>query len=363
MTESDSSQEFDAQAWLDDLERAGEEHRQVVQLRPTGDVLGPLLAEIARSSQRILNLARVHYCLAAGMSPTQTYAWKPATGSIAEQDVSRWDAPTVAFSASPDLQSTHWLDTNPIRNPTVRAIEHLTRCSNTALDHLAAVGDLLAIEGGALRAPLTLTRTVLEAASVACFLTDLDVGPQERLRRAMNVHFNDVKEGANFTGDAEISERLLTELDELREFAIQLGFSVTPHNRKRWTPPVIHGDGETRPASAMSMAELLLPGIGRTTYRSLSAVAHSYRPPIHIAGEHAIWIEVDSWQRTEGIAWHLIAPLLAVDEMLKRLQAYLGWEIGSDKAVFEEVIKALMIAGGLRDQEIREHLGLPPRNT
>lgn len=240
----DGSDSFDAQAFLERLEKSGGEHARVVEQRPGKEQVadafqkfGSLLYEWGDTSRRIAALSVLE-------DPDQTYIWVPHFDSLAHGDFGALEPKIASFCAAEERLSYHWLDTNPTRNPAHWGIDFLRRCFHTVIDSVTAIGVLVAT-GQHVRAPLTLTRSVIEAAATGCFIIDGSVGREERVRRILNLHFAQVKESllesassGNDVTDAQ------AELDELMLFAKHCGYALKRYQPGGWFPPTIASKGQ-----------------------------------------------------------------------------------------------------------------------
>lgn len=357
MTGDRKEESLDVEDLLANLAANAAEHQRVVAQRPDDAALSRSLIDLSAIIHKWVYLHREQACVAAGKAPTQTYAWIPTVGSPADADIETWEAPTRTFVKRHSPVATHWLETNPARNPTKRSLDHIARCFNTATDHLAAIGLLLGEDRGPMRSPITLSRSVLESSAIACFLTDTAVDARERLRRSLNVHFADLKETANEGAGDDTASGALGEIDELTTFATDLGFEVRLKKPSDWTPNVILGDGRNRADSARAMVDAVLPGgVGVTMWRSMSAVAHSNASQLYIPDEYTLRENVRPWQRTESIAWHVVPSLLVFRELCIRLENYLSWDFADWSDILERVILLWSIGAGMHDDDIRRRL-------
>jgi hypothetical protein len=115
--EEQTSGEFDAQAWLEQLHQGVREQTAVAAQRPTGEQLSVSLGQIADQLYEWTELQRLHACQLNGVDPEQTHRWVPLTGSLAAQDVGDFEIQTERFvTASKSLSGSHWWPTNPTRN-------------------------------------------------------------------------------------------------------------------------------------------------------------------------------------------------------------------------------------------------------
>lgn len=355
--ERDQAASFDAVAFMKKLEQARAEKRQVVARRPKQK---RLVKALLRSSEILYTLTDTHRKIAAlegGADPAETYEWFPRPGSLAFEDRIRSEPGVKAFIESESPKQLIWLDTNPTRNSTAWAIDFIRRCLHSIVDDLSAIA-VLSLYSEHIRAPITLSRSVLEAASLACFLSDPGATPEERLRRTLNLRFSELKEASNEVRDRADEFDYDAELLELGSYANAIGFVVKGGKQGSHQPPMILGPGTARADSARLMVDAVLPdGLGRSMWRSLSAVAHSRDSGTVLPDEYSLPHEIEGWRRFEAVAWHAIPALLVVHEMVQRLQLFLGWDFTDWLDMFENVVSAWSVGGGLADSQIRDALG------
>lgn len=351
---------FDAAAFLAKLERSGREREQVAARRPSRDDLAESLGPFAGFLYEAVETTRKLEEAKRGLVPGRSYAWLPAADSPADGDVN-FLAPLVdQYCQQFKPSGTHWLETNPTRNPAAWSVVFLRRVFFTVIDHMRALAELVGT-GAHLRAPIVLSRTLLEASSVGSFIIDTEVEPRERLRRILNLHLEELKEASNATA-GELREQYEGNIDELLTFARHCKLPAASYRPERFQPPSLPGPTSSRSESASRMVDIALPDVGRDMYRSLSAVAHSRDSRTLLPDEYTLPHEIVDWRRTESAAWHSIAPLFVVKLLVERTAAYLGWTaLDSWATSFEVVITQWSIAGGLADEQIRSALGLEPQ--
>jgi hypothetical protein len=349
---------FDAEQFVAKLQRATEEHARVVARRPTGEKLADALSEAARLLYEWTDAARLKACDARGIDPRQSYAWAPLDGSVAHSDHAETEPGIAKFCAGTKLTASYWLDTNPIRNPTTWAIDYLTRCFHTVIDDLAGIADLVK-QSERLRAPITLSRSVMEAGATGCFIADTTVDTHERLRRSLNLHLAEVKEASNERRGTPDRDPLEIELQELMSFAQDSGFALDRYRPNDILPPRIRPDSG-RHDSASSIIDRVLPGIGTTMWRSMSAVAHARDSQFLIPDAYGLPHELKPWQRVESVAWHTLPSVLVVRELGQHLERYLGWSFEPFSSLWDAVAMHWSRAAGLDDKRIRAELGLDP---
>lgn len=355
----DRDQPFDAADFIAKLQRGVAEQAAVAARRPSGEQLAGSLHEASKHLCAWTEQWRMKACLLKGKDPTQTYEWLPLDDSEAGADKDAAAPLIAAYCASDQLSSHHWLDTNPTRNPASWAIDYLARCFHTVVDNLEGIATL--IEGSErLRAPITLSRSVLEAAAMGCFVTSKAVDGRERLRRSLNLHFAQTKESSNERVGADDQGDYETELIELIGFAESAGFEVARYRRDGVQPPVIRPPTGSND-SARSIIDAVLPGIGTSMWRSMSAVAHARSSQVLIPDEYALPHEVKPWQRVESVAWHTLPSILVVRELCLHVETYLGWDFEPWSDHWEQVAGQWAVAAGLDDARIRRELGFVPR--
>lgn len=347
--------EFAAEAMIAELARSRAEHAQVVAQRPTGGQLGDSLHRFAELLYETLNEKRESAIADLGLASLDTHAWFPRPNSVGAADIEANQKVVERFLAASPTDA-HWLDTNPDRNPTSWGLGFVARAVYTVVDHLDAIARLISIEEH-VRSPVTLARTALEAASTACFLLDPGTTSQERLRRTLNLQFEEAKEDSN-GWESGSSERVECEtlLEELIAFSRLAGLDVQRYRPGRHHPPVIGGDGESD--ATRQLVERVLPGFGLDAWRSMSAVAHSRRSTTLYLHEYALPHRSARWQRVESTAWHTVPVLIVVQELCKRLAEYLEWDLGDWNEAFELLCTQWAAGAGQFDEQIRRSLGL-----
>ncbi|KRF34188.1 hypothetical protein ASG94_15805 [Nocardioides sp. Soil805] len=170
------------------------------------------------------------------------------------------------------------------------------------------------------------------------------------------------KEASNERRGSEEQEECEAELAELVDFAGFAGFDLNRYKSSDLLPPRIKPpDG--RHDSASSIIESVLPGVGITMWRSMSAVAHSRRSHLLIYGEYTLPHEMKPWQRVESVAYHTLPGILVVRELGDRLQRYLGWNYQPWPDLWDAVATQWSVAAGMDDARIRRDLGLSPNPT
>jgi hypothetical protein len=360
VSSTNGSSGFDAETFFARLAQSGAEHAQIVEQRPGNEAVanafqqfGSLLYEWGDVSRRIAAHSVVE-------DPDRTYAWFPHFDSLAHGDFGALEPMIESFCGAEERLSYHWLDTNPTRNPASWGIDFLQRCFHTVIESVTAIGALVAT-GQHLRAPLTLARSVVEAGATGCFIIDATVEREERVRRILNLHFAQVKEqllesgsSGNETADAQ------AELDELILFAEHCGYRLKRYQPGGWFPPTIASTGRQPTDSTRAIIDQVLPGLGSSIWRNLSAVAHGRAAQLLVPDEFVLPHLLKDWQRTESVAWHGMAALVVVKELCVRIENYLGWGFAEMSEVVDDLVKLCFVAGGLADERIREGLGLPP---
>lgn len=348
---------LDIEAMLEQLHRGKRERELVASKRPTASELADALRQLADLIYNGFELERVNACTAKGLDPRATYSWQPRAESWAEKDAAFVEELLGTFVKDRDLVTLEFAETNPFRSSIVWGIGLLAQAVQTAVDHLHGIADALE-SGRTIRAPLTMSRTVLEAAATGCFISDATVDSRERLRRTHNLRMEDMKEGANHRSDDENTD-YLAGLEELVRFASTCGFEVRRPRFSHSAPTIPPPNGERE--AVRFLVERILPGVGLSTYRMLSTVAHC-RPNVGdvLPDDYALPHEIDVWRKAEKIAWYVIPALIAVREMTERVAAYLGWDDHEIGRTIYQVLDFISVGAGWKDAQIREFLGLPP---
>jgi hypothetical protein len=220
---------------------------------------------------------------------------------------------------------------------------------------------VLTSTGRHLRAPLILVRSVVEAAATGCFVLDTRVSERERLRRVLNLHLAQTKEALLESAGLDHSSHYADELEELMAFAVSCGFTLRRYQPDRWASPQISADDEQSVDSTRAVIEDVLPGVGSSIWRNLSAIAHSRGAATVLHDDFSRAQELPEWQRTEVIARHGLAALVLLREFCVRLEAYLGWDFASRTGSIDTLIEKCVVAAGMADDDLRAQLGLSPR--
>lgn len=282
-------------------------------------------------------------CAAAGVNPRDTYAWNPSSGSPAEADAEFVDDLLSEYTVAHELVSLEFAETNPFRNSVIWGIGLLAQCVRTAVDRLYGIADCLD-SSRTIRAPLTMSRTVLEAAATACFVSEPDLDHRERLRRAHNLRMEDKREGANHRDESDAADYLQS-LAELVSFAEHSDLKVRMSRLAHEAPQIPPESNERE--SIRELIERTLPGAGLSTYRNLSVVAHC-RPSVGdiLPGDYSLHHEVAVWRKTEKIASYLLPTLISVHAMAGRVAQYLGWDDHQIQTTIEKVADFISISAG-----------------
>lgn len=350
---------FDAEAFVARLQKATEEHALVTAQRPAAEQLSLWLGKGAEMLDNAVELLRNIAVLLHDQDPDSTGTWPPNPVSVGATDRGTYERSIASFVASHAPQATHWLDTNPHRNPVLWATGYLRRSYYTIIDCFAGISGLLGREGSFhLRAPIVLARSAFECAAWGAYVTDPDIDANERLRRILNLHFEEVQESLNAGASAEDDDRGRA---DLIAYAQHCGFTVKT-GRQPWMAPVILAPNRNAPDSARHVIDQILPGVGVDMWRSMSAVAHGRSAQVVIPDEHSRPSDLKAWQRVESISWHTLPALLLTQELCSHTEAYLGWETREWGEELQPVAAAFGIAAGLRDAEIRQGLGLGSRS-
>lgn len=347
---------FDAEDFVRRLMASAAEQRRIVALRPTAEDVSRSLRAGADLFYRALTLLRQQNLLLLGQDPQTQSAWPPAASSPAAVDCSHYESLVKEFVASEQPEGTHWLETNPLRNPLLWGSDHLRRALYTVTDCLGGIARLVGHDGHHLRAPIVLARTAFEVAAWGAFVVEPSIDRQERLRRTLNLQFAELKEIANANPNRDEDRHELGEFIAFGKFA---GFDVR-YKPDRHSPPVIRQAGRSESDSAGRVIEQILPRVGRDMWRSLSAVAHGRSAPMMIPDEVTPPDQIAEWQRLESVAWHTMPALLTTQQVCLHIEAYWGWETREWAEALNPLAVTLATAAGLHDAEIRAHLGLDP---
>ena len=214
------------------------------------------------SSDPFADLASSTEAFATEFREFMTRNQRPAPGSPAESE------------SQGEPFAGDWAD-RPSSDIFATAYLSATSCT----DHLLGLTDVLRSRN-ALFSAYTLTRGVVEAAALGCYLTDPDIDGKERVRRTMNYRLDALCEQTWLFKDMH-GEYAAEKLDETRQrisdfarSARQHGFDFHDMNGKGRAAHI----GPAQPA-AMTLISLAVdkdvPELGRMYQRLLSATAHS----------------------------------------------------------------------------------------
>lgn len=270
---------LDAEEIIRRIQRGTIEAELVAQQRPDGVALGESLAGMSELLYKVVHATRSIAHLERGENPDDSWTWATGDSSVAASDAAWVDELLAYYCAENDLTTLLFADTNPHRNTAAWGLGFIARCFHTTTDHLAAISALVSTSAH-LRAPITLSRTVLEATATACYITDTRVDRTERLRRTLNLRFSELKETANERANDDPDGDEHAQIAELIQFATTAGFVVARYDRSGYLAPVIFGEKRRRADSARLVVDEVLPGgVGLSMYRSMSAIAHSTGRP------------------------------------------------------------------------------------
>ncbi len=339
------------------IQRGALEAELVAQQRPDGVALGESLAGMSQLLYDLVHATRSVAHLERGEDPDDSWTWAADDTSVAASDTAWVDELLTKYCAENDLKTLLFADTNPHRNTSAWGLGFLARCFHTATDHLAAISALVATSAH-LRAPITLSRTVLEASATACYLADARVDRAERLRRSLNLRFSELKETANERAGDDPDGDEHAQISELIAFARSAGYVVAKYDPRGYMAPVILGENRRRADSVRLVVDEVLPnGLGLSMYRSMSAIAHSRDSIFLMPDDYQLPDKVKPWQRTHSVAWHTLPALLVIHELCVRLERFLGWDMAGTADMIETVAIHWSIGAGQQDAAIRASLG------
>lgn len=259
---------------------------------------------------------------------------RPASGSPAdkESDGEPWAAEWSAHPAR-DLIATVLMQ------------------SWSCADHMKAIGHALS-RRETIASLYTLTRGGAEAASILCYLSASAIDPLERVRRLMNYNLAALQEDramlAPFSGDdaGRKAARHLEKEQAIARSAQQYGLAF----KKSSKPYVASHVGEQQP-SAMKLIDQCAsrtPGVGATSYRLLSSVAHGQmhglsrfllRAPVPAEpGKVVTQMSLSA----HDAALHLLAGPLCVSTVVEDLRWYFGW----DTEALDPAVTAMLYTWG-----------------
>jgi hypothetical protein len=219
-------------------------------------------------------------------------------------------------------------------------------------DHLKVAGTVLAGHLG-VASLYTLTRGAAESAVIACYLSEPEIDPLERVRRLMNHNLSALREDLNMLSRlpgkdaATRAARHRAQEEAIERTAREVGLPF--HRQKKPFSPCCLG---TKTPSAMTLIDkYALPVPGAGTYQQLlSSVAHGQlhglsrflmRAPTP-AEPGKVIIQMNLTDRDAAL--HLMPGPLCVSTLVEHLRWYLGWDT---EALDPDVIAMLHVWGRL----------------
>jgi hypothetical protein len=328
---------------FEELLQLAQESAAISAMRATPEETASALAQLVDSLYQWANASGTAH--RSGTHPL----WQPAAGSVAMTDHAEVEDRTVEFCDGASLHSDIWIGTNPARNVTWWSMDAIRRCVMSCVGALSGAATLLPVPGQ-VRAPIILARAALEALSVIRQLADVDATSDERLRRSLNMRFDEV-----WSAERGLPSDDRTTTDELVTFAKHLGFDVDYNKRKRGGPDIPRADKKQESAGAS--IEAMLPGLGSQFWTIQSAVAHSNASNIFVPDEWTALHEVSIQMQARGSSLHLDSVVSSLQKTLPHLSAYTGWPKFPDDEALSTCRTALNSCAGGDDDRIRAVLG------
>lgn len=331
--------DFDAEALFAQMEESRVREAAIAAERPSAEIMGMMLDHAAKVLNAHLSLRRIEALIALDDEEAKEFDFHPTAGSPADADL-RWGASLSAF------------EENPIRI----TLDLIQRLAASTADHLEGLAHLTSATT-LVRAPISLARSALEAAATAAYLVDLDVTREDRLRRALNLRLAELGEAryehADDDGD---DDEVAWHEKEIAEIAVGVaGLNMKVKNaacRSRGLPSIHPKD------STQTMIQAILEkDVGSTVWRSMSAVAHSREAMMLIIIDALDARSGNEQWRARDLASNCMPALMAVDHLMPRLGAYLGWDMNDAWDDEDQILLNVWHAGsGGHDEAIRRKL-------
>lgn len=202
-------------------------------------------------------------------------------------------------------------------------------------DHLAGTAILLEAKR-CIPSLYTLARASAEAAVIACYLSEVNIDPLERIRRNMNCNLDGLCQDLNMLGrfnssdaKARVTEHK-TKVSEYKHFADHYGFEFKQQDRYR---SAFMGE---KPKSVMTLIDECAsqtPGLGAISYQMFSGIAHvkvhglsrfmMHGTPLPgEPGKVSIEMNITAGELAQQL---FVAPMCA-STLINHLRYYLGWD-------------------------------------
>lgn len=331
--------DFDAEAFFAQMEENRVREAAIAAERPTAEIMGTILDYAAKVLHAHLNLRRMEGLIALNDEEAKEFDFHPTAGSPADADL-RWGASLTAF------------EDNPVRI----TLDLIQRLAASTADHLEGLAHLTSATT-LIRAPISLARSALEAAATAAHLVDLDVTRDDRLRRALNLRLAELGEAryehADDDGDDDEVAWYEQEISAITAGASSVNMKVKNADRRSRGLPSIHPKDSTQ----TMIQAILEKDLGSTAWRSMSAVAHSREAMMLIIIDALDPRSGDEQWRARDLATNCMPALMAVNQLMPRLGAYLGWDMNDAWDDEDNVLLNVWHAGsGGHDEAIKRKL-------
>ena len=210
-------------------------------------------------------------------------------------------------------------------------------------DHLRGLAAVLQAQCS-IAALYTLARGAAEAAVLPCYLTEVGIGPLERVRRNMNCNLEGICQDLNMLRRFSTPEarqkiaRHEAQLGAIKRTGERHGFAFTPPDRFR---SAYLGDKPEPTMTLIDKCTARSRGVGASSYQILCGVAH---PRLHglsrflmtnsqaAAGPGKVQTQLNV--RAGELAQQLFVGPLCATTLVEHLRWFLGWDTaGIDRPV------------------------------
>lgn len=202
-------------------------------------------------------------------------------------------------------------------------------------------------------APWTCARSLLEAASLACWLLDPKADPRTRLARSLALRYEGLSQQMKWARSAGKDPSLAqARLDEVARVGEELGYSTIMDDRNRRVGVAMPMPSVTAVIGSMVDEEPL--------YRLLSAFAHghawaiqqlSFRPAVQVeerVSEGVRLIGMEKAPNINGMALLIVTSAEVFSRTLFYQTLYLGWDNARLVSILERGFDGLNAADRLR---------------
>jgi len=356
---TDESGKLDAEAVMRYLRRSRHANDLVAVRRPQAPALAKSMTKCVGLLDQWVTLSSRIAVAESGTDPDSVRGWGVTESSPARHIRASVEVSVAAFVASHSPSSTTWLDTNPDRNPWDWGLDFLQRSHFTIVDHLLAVAILLK-DKTTVRSAVTAARSALEASARMVYILEESADEREKLRRVLNLRVEEMKESSNSRAGAGENADDEADIQEQIAFALELGYTLKhAYKPGRHFPPVfVDKDAVESEYSTAKIIDKVLPDVGRDMWRTVSAVAHSRRAPLFFPADFILPSQLRPTDRAKSIAWVTLPSILSTRAAYSLLGDFTGWDGGGWTDMLDALARHWAVAAGLRDNEIRQSLGL-----